>query len=136
MNRLEDYLQKSVAEFLRLALKKPDRFWFCPNGGNLSKAQAGKFKAMGLTAGVPDLHFIWASGSRRQFPCYGTIELKAGKNDATAEQLAFQKDMTAIGWPHAECRTVEQVETTLRSWEVPLHATVLRSGVIKTAARG
>ena len=26
-----------------------------PNGGNLSKAQRGKFKAMGLKAGMPDL---------------------------------------------------------------------------------
>lgn len=128
--RPEDRLQMNVIEFCRLALKKPDRVWFCPNGGNLSKAQAGRFKAMGLSPGVHDLHFIWRSGSLGQFPNFGTIELKAGKNTLTGEQETFGRDMAAVGWPWAEARTVEDVERALRAWGVTLHATILPSGVI------
>lgn len=133
--RPEDILQIHVVEFLRLAVKRPDRFWFCPNGGNLSRAQAGTFKAMGLTPGVPDMHFMWASGAARQFPCYGVIELKAGKNTETADQVAFGKDAAALGHTYAVCRSIEEVERTLRAWSFPLHATMLGSGVIQRAVR-
>ena len=104
--------------------------WFCPNGANLSKAQRGRFKAMGLTPGVHDLHVIWRTGSHGQFPMFGTIELKAGRNDLTTEQRAFGDDMKACGWEWAEVRSLEEFERTLRAWGVPLHATVLPSGVV------
>ena len=134
MMRGEDSLQKAAVDFCRVAIKRPDRYWFVPNGANLSKAQAGKFKAMGLTPGVSDLHFAWATGSLRQFPCFGCIELKWGRNTETTEQEAFGADLAAIGHTYAVCRTVEEVERTLRGWGVPLHATVLPSGVTLTGA--
>ena len=125
----------SVVRFMTFAVRRPDRFWFCPNGGNLSKAQAGKFKAMGLTPGVSDLHFAWASGAQRQFPCFGVIELKAGKNTETKEQEVFGSDIAALGHTYAVCRSVEEVEQTLRGWGFPLHATVLASGVFQKVKR-
>lgn len=136
--RSENDYQEKVALFLRLAIRRPDRWWFCPNGGNLSIAQAGRFKAMGLQPGVSDLHFAWAMGAQRQFPCYGVIELKHGKNTETADQIAFGKDMAALGHSYAchwSQEGVEAIERTLRGWEVPLHATILGSGVIRTAVR-
>lgn len=141
MNRAEDALQILVCDFLRLAIKRPDRFWFCPNGGNLSKAQAGKFKRMGLTPGVGDLHFAWATGSRRQFPCYGVVELKAGKNRETADQIAFGADLVVLGHTYAACWTIEEVVATLIRWEVPLHASlgpqnIVLSGVAARVKRG
>lgn len=129
--RPEDALQIQVVDFLRLAVKCPDRFWFCPNGGNLSTAQAGTFKRMGLTPGVHDLHFAWATGSQRQFPCFGTIELKAGKNTLTPQQEEFGADMLKLGHTWAEARSLEQVIATLKAWDFPLQAKLLPSGVIE-----
>lgn len=93
-------------------------------------------KALGVKAGVSDLHFAWAFGASRQFPAFGVIELKAGTNTETDEQERFGKDMIALGHTYAVCRSVEEVERTLREWGFPLQATVLPSGVtFRTVAR-
>ena len=53
-----------------------------PNGGHRNKATAGKLKAEGVRAGVPDLMLL--------YPRHGyhglVIELKVGHNVATREQ--------------------------------------------------
>lgn len=126
----EDGLQKSVIEFCQVAIKRPDRFWWVPQGNNLSKAQAGKSKAMGLTAGVSDLHFAWAIGAVRQFPCFGTIELKWGKNTETAEQAAFGGDLVKLGHSYRACWTIDEVVATLTEWGVPLHARLGPQGIV------
>ena len=132
MFRGEDALQVAAVEFCRVAIKRPDRFWFVPNGANLSKAQAGKFKAMGLTPGVSDLHFAWAFGSQRQYPAFGTIELKWGKNTETAEQKQFGADMIALGHTYRACWTIEEVVQTLTDWGVTLHARLGPQGIALT----
>lgn len=122
---MEADIQITVAEFLRLATIAPARFWFCPNGGNLSKTQRGKFKAMGLTAGVSDLHFLWRDGSPYEqcsYPKYGVIEMKAGKGKATDEQVQFQADVDACGHYSAICWSLDEVVATLTSWGYPLRA--------------
>lgn len=130
MNRGEDQIQRTAVDFCRIAIRRPDRFWFCPQGANLSKAQAGKFKAMGLTPGVSDLHFAWAMGSQRQFPCYGAVELKWGKNTETAEQRQFGADMLALGHGYKACWSIEEVVATLTEWGVQLHATLGPRGIV------
>lgn len=130
----ENGLQKSVIDFCRVAIRRPDRFWWVPNGNNLSKAQAGMSKAMGLTAGVSDLHFAWATGSQRQFPCFGTIELKWGKNTETAEQEAFGADLVALGHTYRACWTIDEVVSTLTEWGVPLHASLGHQGIVLSGA--
>ena len=125
----EDDLQKAVCAFLDRAVRRPDRYWAVPNGGKRDKREAQRMTALGVKPGVLDLHFAWAFGAVRQFPAFGVIELKAGKNTMTPDQEAFAKDMAALGWPWAECRTLEEVERALREWGFPLHATVLPSGV-------
>lgn len=113
----EAELQAAVCRFLAVAMTPPSRFFFCPNGGNLSRTQAGRFKAMGLTPGVPDLHFIWPGG-------YGVIELKAAKGRLDDKQVAFLGHVQECGHRWAVCRSVEQVESTLREWGVPLRGTI------------
>ncbi len=55
------------------------------NGVKLTKGQAIKAKAAGMTAGIPDLFL--------PYPCKGWsglyIELKAGRNNTTPEQNEF-----------------------------------------------
>jgi hypothetical protein len=108
----EEQLQIAVAEYLALAA--PDLMWFhVPNGEKRSKATAGRLKAMGVRAGVPDLCFILPGGAS------AFIELKAGKGRLTSEQVAFF-DAIPVEVPRAVCRSVEDVAAALMSWGVSL----------------
>jgi len=122
-------LQEQVVAELNLRTIKPARFWFCPNGGNLSITQRVRFKAMGLTPGVPDLHFAWSApetdysgGIPRTHlaPRYGVIELKAGKGKTSEAQNEFLQDMAIIGHRYAVCSRADDVFQTLRRWGFPL----------------
>lgn len=115
-------LQIQVADFLRIATIAPARWWFVPNGGNLSKAQSGRFKAAGLTPGVADLHFAWPLSGHA---LYGVIEMKAGRGVLTPDQQQFREDMAQIGHGWAECRSLEAVISTLTQWQFPLKRTAL-----------
>lgn len=57
---------------------------FCiPNGGHRHKATAGKLKAEGVRAGIPDLFLPVAARE-----CHGLfIELKVGSNKETKRQI-------------------------------------------------
>ena len=117
----EEAIQRAVAEFLRKATKAEEVVWWhVPNGGKRSKATAGRMKAMGVSRGVPDLHFMW-SGK------FGVIEMKDATGDMSPDQKEFAKSTKAFGHYFAECRTPEDVENTLRSWGVPLHGTLINS---------
>jgi len=111
-------LQILVVEELRLRTIKPARFWFVPNGGNLSKAQAAKFQKMGLTSGVPDLHFAWRQEGG--FASYGVIEMKAGRIRTSDTQDEFLSDMAVLGHRYAVCNRADDVFQTLRRWGFPL----------------
>lgn len=113
----EDILQMQVARFLNLAA--PDLLWFHPaNGGYRNPREARKLKDMGVLPGVPDLAFILPGGLS------GFIELKAGKNTLQPSQKNFMVRAIAAGSAWQLCRSIEEVETTLRTWGVPLKASV------------
>lgn len=128
----EANLQTTVARVLRMSLIPPATFWFCPNGGNLSTAQAGRFKAMGLLSGVSDLHFIWMANR----PCYGVIEMKApgvGEGGLSDDQKLFRAAVLDNGHYWEWANSLERVLETLREWQVPMRRVdVLPSGVLRT----
>ena len=111
----EDILQMQVARFLQIAA--PALCWFHPaNGGYRNPREAKKLKDMGVKPGVADLALILPD-ARAAF-----IELKVGKNRQTDTQKDFQAECERIGAPYAVCRSLDEVETTLRGWGVPLRA--------------
>lgn len=111
----EDVLQMQVARFLQIAA--PALCWFHPaNGGYRNPREAKKLKDMGVKPGVADLALILPD-ARAAF-----IELKVGKNKQTDTQKDFQAECERIGAPYAVCRSLDEVETTLRGWGVPLRA--------------
>lgn len=118
----EQDLQIAIANMLRLRAPRL-LWWFCPNGGNLSKAQRGKFKAMGLRAGVADLHFVIPGG------LLAVIELKAGRGSQSEGQVAFAASCEAEGVPYLVCRSVAEVEGALAAWGVTLAGSDLRQAV-------
>jgi len=64
-----------------------------PNGGHRHKAVAAKLKAEGVRAGVPDMCLPVARG--RYHSLY--IELKHGRNKATAAQMRWIVELRAVG---------------------------------------
>lgn len=83
----EDDLQKACVRWLRY--NYPSLLFFHPaNGGHRSKAEAGIFKAMGVTPGVSDLFIV-----RKSWPWGGLfIELKAKGGKLSEYQTAFLND--------------------------------------------
>ena len=123
-------LQEAVVAELRLRTVKPARFWFCPNGGNLTKMMRFRFQKMGLTSGVPDLHFVWSGPEQvigkdgepftSDVARYGVIELKAGKGKTSEAQNEFLQDMAILGHRYAVENRADDVMQTLRRWGFPL----------------
>ena len=64
-----------------------------PNGGKRSRAEAGRFKAAGVRAGVPDVCLPYAAGGF--IGLY--IELKVGNNTATDKQKEWLRRLDAQG---------------------------------------
>ena len=113
-NQAEYELHKAVVEWLGWV--KPDVVFFHPyNGAYMSKATAGKGKALGVLPGVADLVFVLKGG------LVGFIELKAhrgSKRKLSQRQAAFGCDVTELGAEYAIARSIEEVEDTLKAWGV------------------
>ena len=86
---------------------EPLRLMFAiPNGGLRNKATAGRLKAEGVKAGVPDIMLPWPAQHYHGL----FIEIKVGENKATAEQLywlawlndAGYQAKIAYGWKEAK----------------------------------
>ena len=69
------------------------------NGVKLTPAQAGKAKASGMLAGEHDVRLPVARGRWIGL----SIEMKAGDNGPTADQLTYGQDIEAEGWRVAYC---------------------------------
>lgn len=82
------------------------------NGVKLSKAQAGKAKASGMLKGEWDIKLPVARG------CYHglIIEMKAGKNKLTDEQIEYGDLMGREGWAREACWSWDAARTTITSY--------------------
>jgi hypothetical protein len=72
-----------------------------PNGGFRHKATAGRLKAQGLKAGVPDTFWPVPRGSY----CGLWIEMKHGRNKPTREQIRWLRFLESQGYMVAVCYT-------------------------------
>lgn len=108
--RTEASLHMEVVRFLRVAWPSDLMFWHTPNGGLRNKGEAGKLKAMGTLAGVPDLLFVLPGAQ------LAGIEIKAAGEDLTPEQVVFRDRLVALKGGFATCRSLDEVEATLARW--------------------
>jgi len=111
MRRIEEGIQRAVADYLDLCL--PDHaVWFhCPNGGGRSKAEAGAFKAQGVKAGVPDILIF----HRHPFPITYAIELKAPGKYLSPAQKDMKAQLEGCGVVYGPvCRSVDDVKAFLK----------------------
>jgi hypothetical protein len=116
-NNEEEILQRSVMQFLAVALP-PDAVAFAvPNGGLRSPREAARMKGMGVVAGIPDIAIVYRS---RAF----FIELKGTRGVMSAAQRAMADKLNYCGANVMLCRSVDECEAALREACVPLRATV------------
>lgn len=76
-----------------------------PNGGDRHPAVAAKLKAEGVRRGVPDVMLAWVVRDERgQIMAPGLyIEMKAGRNRPTPEQLDWRSRLIAAGYSWWVC---------------------------------
>ena len=75
-----------------------------PNGGQRTKAQAGRFKAMGVRAGVVDILSSFPSASAAGLAC----ELKSPGKGPTADQLAYLQCAHQAGYVTGLCTSLDE----------------------------
>lgn len=74
-----------------------------PAGGQRNKREAGRLKALGVRAGVPDLLCFAPRGEFHGL----ALELKTGKNRPSADQLKWAAHLTDCGWLWAWANSIE-----------------------------
>jgi hypothetical protein len=94
--------------------------WHIPNGKKRTIAEACMLQAMGVIAGVHDLHFYWRS---RLY----ILELKVGTNTLSPAQRKWKEAMEAQGAMFFEIRTLNSfknaVNAILHGCEANYHPT-------------
>lgn len=84
-----------------------------PNGGSRGKAEAGRFRAMGVRPGVPDLCLPVAVGGHHGL----YIELKRVKGGRVSEeQAAWQAELRARGYVAEVCHGWEEAARVIEGY--------------------
>ncbi len=116
----EQQLHIAVAQYLDLALPKADTAlpggipWTTIAHGGGGKIRGALLKAMGLKPGWPDIHILFAGAHY--------IELKKEGGKLSKAQKAVHAAIRGAGGRVAVCRSIQDVEETLRDWGIPLKA--------------
>ena len=94
--------QKTLFEFLAMIEGHEPRLQYMfhvPNGGHRHPAVAAQMKAAGVKRGVPDILFPIAFGQYHGL----AIEMKAGINRTTKEQVVWLDVLEEQGWRTQVC---------------------------------
>ena len=105
--RSEDTEQINVIQWAGWNMNRyPELRWLfhVPNGGSRNRAEAVKFKQMGVKAGVSDLCLPFPRGMY----CGLFIEMKFGDNRQQDKQKEFLADMAEAGHFVATCYSAEE----------------------------
>lgn len=117
----EDDMQRALFQWIDLATPRIPQLAlaFHPaNGGKRDPREAARLKGLGVRPGVPDvmipgtsnIHFpAFTDTSRRGL----AIELKAGKNKPTADQLRWHMQLRCAGWQVNVCRSFDDARQVI-----------------------
>lgn len=111
MNRPEQQIQKAVVQHLRLRAEPKVFFWSTPNEGKRGFVNAAALKAMGMTAGVPDLLILKAG-------ILHALELKAPGGRLTPAQRLVLAHMENCGAQTAVAHSLDEALVTLEFWGI------------------
>jgi VRR-NUC domain len=131
----EEALHRSCVDLLRFyEARGLIAFTHPANGGFRHAATAGRMKALGQHAGVPDL-LVWAIGG-----VHFGIELKSDRGRLSAAQAAWMDRMTHFEHRVHVCRSLEGLQAILVAEGLPvigtLSAAAGRAGNGIAVARG
>lgn len=99
----------AVVQHLKYRARKGVLFWHTPNGERRERADAAKLKAMGTTAGIPDL-ILLADGKT-----YG-LELKTIDGRLSHEQRQMLEAFTQAGAFTAVAHGIDAALDILTAW--------------------
>lgn len=84
--------------------------------------QMSLLKKQGFLPGLSDWFLFWSEdlmqryGVPRIIQIGAVIELKIGSGKLSDSQIAFRNRWVATGGLHAICRSMEEIESTVKSW--------------------
>lgn len=113
--QLEHEEQKALfkwASYQTSRLPELSLLFAIPNGGKRSKAVAGKLKAEGVKAGVPDICLPVARGSYHGL----YIELKAERGKVTPLQYEWAEALTDQGYLALVCHGWERAKAAIEKY--------------------
>lgn len=122
MAKLEAALHRTVADYLRRALRPPTFFTTFPAGGG-GRIRGALLKAAGLQAGAGDLLVIHPVLKMRneQGAWVLWIELKTETGRQSPVQKDFERRIIEAGCFYHVARSVEDVEAILRETGIPVY---------------
>ena len=115
MKDLEHQHQKALVAWAGYAAAADPRLrllYAVPNAAKRGPAVAGRMKAEGLRAGVPDLHLPIPIGEYAGL----WIEMKAGKNKPTADQEYWLTSLAEYGHACVVCYGWEQAKKAIEEY--------------------
>lgn len=107
----ETQIHIAVMDHIRYRGRKDAVAWHTPNGGSRDKREAAKLKAMGTTAGIPDI-LILMNG---KLHC---LELKAAKGRTSGAQDITITRMAKAGAVTAVAHGLDAALSILTTWGV------------------
>jgi hypothetical protein len=105
----EEALQRAVVEMVARECRPGVLVFHVPNGGQRVKAEAGRLKAMGTRAGIPDL-VVLIDGR-----AYG-LELKTARGRQNPAQKTMAETWRRAGCDYEIARTVTEARAVLVRW--------------------
>ena len=112
----EDQEQIALVNWARMQEKRyPElrMLFHIPNGGSRGKAEAGRFRAMGVRPGVPDLCLPVPRGGKHGL----FVEMKRTKGGrVSAEQQAWITALREQGYAAAVCRGWEEAARVILAY--------------------
>ena len=104
----EDHVQHAVIEYIRLQYPSV-LSWHTPNEGKRTPFERFKAKWLGITKGVSDLFLV--CGGRML-----ALELKAGKNKPTDDQLWFIGEIQKHGFSACYATGFDEAKEKIDLW--------------------
>jgi hypothetical protein len=111
MKRPEQQIHQAVVAHLKMRAEPRVFFWHTPNEGRRGWVNAAALKAMGMTAGIPDL-LILKDG--RMY----ALELKAPGGRLTPSQRLIMGRMEECGAQVAAAHSIDEALVTLEFWGI------------------
>jgi hypothetical protein len=111
MKRPEQAIHQAVVAHLNMRAEPRVFFWHTPNEGKRGWVNAAALKAMGMTAGVPDLLILKAGQLH-------ALELKAPGGRLTPSQRGVIQRMIDCGAQASVAHSLDEALVTLEFWGI------------------